>query len=236
MKYTILFLIAAVLFSSCDLTKRRYMPGYSVNWGHKTPKTIVNKEPATASVVTIPVFKPIPIKELSSIPAPVEKWTVPTPLKPIPIVHSKSTTLYHIASNSKESVSTNSTIKKESDTQPQFYTGDEQEDDHAKKSLIFGILALGSPAATFLIMLGIVLSVGGTLAKPVAYSLVIFGLGCFGGLLFAIFAIINGFIAINEINAAPDTYSGKGDAILGIILATLVPIGIAAYILVRYLF
>lgn len=119
-------------------------------------------------------------------------------------------------------------------SQPQFFTGDEQEDDHARKSLIYGILSLASPAATFLIMFGIVLSVGGTLAKPATYAAAIFVLGCAGGLVFALFAIINGFIAIQEINAAPDTYVGKGDAVLGILLAALVPIGLAAYLVIRF--
>ena len=84
-------------------------------------------------------------------------------------------------------------------------------------------------------MLGIVLSVGGTLATPATYALGIFIAGCAGGLLFALFAIISGFIAIKEINAEPDTYNGTGDAVLGIILAALAPMGIAAYLLIRFL-
>lgn len=83
-------------------------------------------------------------------------------------------------------------------------------------------------------MIGIVLSIGGTLASAPTYAIVLFALGCAGGIAFAIVALINGFIAIQEINAAPDTYTGKGDAILGMILAALVPIGLIAYLVVRF--
>jgi len=211
------------------------MPGYSVNWVHKTPKTIATIEPALTRNNIRPELQPIAIKGISTIPSPVEKWTIPARLKPVNSSHSKNINSNHIAANSKLEVPpTVSGPTKVDKGQPQFFTGDEQEDDHAKKSLVFGILSLGCPAATFLIMFGIVLSVGGTLAKPAAYAVAIFALGCAGGLAFALVAIINGFIAIQEINSAPDTYEGKGDAVLGIILAALVPIGIAAYLVIRF--
>jgi hypothetical protein len=234
-RYAILLFTAVVLFSSCNLTKRRYMPGYSVNWGHKNPKKISTKEAVTTRNSILPQLQPIAPKELSIITAPAEKWTVPNRLKPIPVFHTKSISYNHITANSKVTIPIYSGPAKVDKGQPQFFTGDEQEDDHARKSLVYGILSLGLPAIGFLIMLGIVLSVGSTLANPVTYAVIIFIAGCAGGLIFALFAIINGFLAIKEINSEPDTYNGTGDAVLGMILAALVPIGIAAYLLVRFL-
>jgi len=208
------------------------MPGYSVNWGHKAPKTIQANESVIARNTIIPQPEPLEIKQVSTITATSKKWTALAKIKQNNAVQSKKRILNHIASNTKALSSSPTKVEK---GQPQFFTGDEQEDDHARKSLVFGILSLGSPAATFLIMFGIVISVGGTLAKPVAYAAVIFALGCAGGLVFAIVAIINGIIAIREINAEPDTYVGTGDAILGMLLAALVPIGLATYLLLRFL-
>ena len=234
MKYIISFLITVVLLSSCDVTKRRYTSGYSVNWGRKAPKKITAKEPVIARNTIVPQLKPIPTKGISILTTPTKKWTVPAHLKPVNTLQSKNISSNHIAANPKVPIPVVSGPPKVDKGDPQFFTGDEQEDDHAKKSLVFGVLSLASPAATFLIMLGIVLSVGGTLAKPATYALAIFLLGCAGGLAFAIVAIISGFIALQEINAAPDTYVGTGDAILGMILAALIPIGIAAYLMVRF--
>jgi len=47
---SILLLGLVVLLTNCTLTKRKYMPGYSVNWGHKAFVAMVNqKEPVYAS-------------------------------------------------------------------------------------------------------------------------------------------------------------------------------------------
>ena len=210
------------------------MPGYSVNWEHKNKKIKSTKEPVIAHNSILPQLQTIAPKELSVISTPAEKWAVPARLKPLPAFHTKDIVSNHIGVTSKITIPIISSPTKVGG-QPQFFTGDEQEDDHARKSLVFGILSLASPVIGFLIMLGIVLSVGGTLATAATYAIAIFIAGCAGGLLFALFAIINGFLAIKEINAEPDTYNGTGDAVLGIILAALVPLGIAAYLLIRFL-
>lgn len=204
------------------------MHGYSVNWGHKIPQITITKKPVIVHNV-ISSLQSISVKEMSTVNLHDVKWNVTARIKTINSFHSKKINSNRVTSSPMISAPT-----KLEKGQPQFFTGDEQENDHAKKSLVFGILSLASPAVTFLIMFGIVLSVGGTLAKPATYAAVIFALGCAGGLVFAMIAIINGFIAIHEINAAPDTYVGKGDALLGIIFGALVSIGMAAYLLVRF--
>ena len=206
------------------------MPGYSVEWKHKAPATVLNKE----SVLKHHVIEPIVTKGLRTLPTPAVKWTSPA-LKAVNQYHSKNVMLTHIASGAKKPAVTTAIISQNPKGQPHFYTGDEQEDDHARKSLVYGILSLGSPATGFLIMLGIVLSVGSTLANPAGYALAIFIVSCAGGLTFAVLALISGFLAINEINADPDTYSGKGEAITGMVLAIVALLGFVGYIVVRLL-
>lgn len=230
-KHLFLFLIAAALLSSCTLTQRRYTSGYSVNWKHKASKTAIQPPSPIDRTIISAQIQSIPAKELSDITAPTEKWKSPAKLKPINSYHRKNVTSIHIASGSPVISSVNKVDK----GQPHFYTGDEQEDDYARISLIYGILSLCSPAAGFLIMLGIVLSTGLTLAIAPLYSIYIFGAFCALGIAFSVLAILNGFHGINEINSTPDTYDGTGDAVLGILLACLLPIGLAAYLLIRFL-
>lgn len=230
MKYTFLALITLILFSSCTLTQRRYESGYSVNWKHSAPKTIAAKEPVIASNT----IEPIAIKELNTIATPAVKWTLPG-VKQVTVSHTKNIATNHIASVSKEPVIISSPPKQEIKGQPQFFTGDEQEDDYARKSLVDGLLSLGMPAIAFLIMFGIVLSIGGTLATAPVYAIGIMVLGCALGLVFGVSAIINGFHAIKEINAQPDTYTGKGEAITGMALSLILPLAIVAYFLIRFL-
>jgi len=222
------------------------MPGYSVEWRHKTPNPIAivpTREPvmfANNSVSTkqqseTALPEPIIVTGSKNKPTPSMKWASAGQTKQTYTLHNKPTTYISISSNTKAAITTNTAIQQGDKNKPVFFTGDEQEDDYARKSLTDGILALGFPAATFLVMFAIALSVGETLASAPAYAVAIFILGCVAGLFFAVLAFINGFRAINEINGDPDTYSGKGDAILGMILGALAPIGIAVYLLIRYL-
>lgn len=232
MKYIVSIIIAVVLFSSCTLTQRRYTSGYSVNWKHKAPKTVMNKEPVIVQNTIKPSLTTLDRKQPSAITIPAEKLMTPARVIPVELLHSKHTLSNHTISASKDPI-TNATTITQGD-KPRFFTGDEQEDDHASKALTDGILSLGSPAAGFLILVGIVLSIGTTIGAAPGYAFGIFGAFCALGLFFAVMAIIQGFTAINEINASPDTYSGKGDAVLGIILAVLLPLGgLAAYLIFK---
>ena len=245
MKYILTAVIALVLFSSCTLTKRRYMSGYSIEWRHRAPKTIIKRVPDIApangitSIHNTPTLtsEPTPAKGLSKKTTPIVKWRLSSHSKSTTGVHpNNSTSTYSISSSSsKMSTTSVSVILQDDKKKPVFFTGDEQEDDHARKSLVYGILSLAIPAAAFLIMWGIMLSIGGTLAYPLAYTVVIFSVGCAFGLVFAVLAFIQGIAAINEINADPDTYTGKTEAIWGMILAALAPITLAAFLLIRYL-
>jgi hypothetical protein len=245
MKYLFSLILIAFLFSSCDITKRRYMSGYSIEWKQKAPKPNTTKE-SVASVGKIPATAPT----LSAITAGQTIYTKETNKKvalaiadnlpaisnsAIKGLHTNSATYSPKQFNSRGAYEIDTTLQKMSKQHPHFYTGDEEEDEYAHKSLVDGILALASPAAAFLIMLGIALSVGETIATAPAYAVVIFALGCVVGLMFAVFAFINGFQGLNEINAQPDTYTGAGDAVLGMILAALEPLGIIAYFLIRSL-
>jgi hypothetical protein len=242
MKYILPAIIAVVLFSSCTLTKRRYMSGYSIEWRHKAPKTTVESPSPSANTIAsihntvILPSEPMDATELNKKTTSLIKWRLSN-AKPTKAFYSnKKGETYAISSSSRKMTTAPiAAIQQDDKKKPVFFTGDEQEDDYARKSLVCGILSLAIPAIGFLILWGIMLSIGGTLAYPVTYAVVIFAVGCGIGLVFAVLAFINGFTAINEINANPDMYIGKGDAILGMILAALAAITLAAFLLIRYL-
>lgn len=219
------------------------MPGYSVEWGHKTPKSTIAKtnQPTVKPIVkgTQTVSIPsttIAVKKVNSQATSTVKWKLPAAAETSVSLHPQKSELNHIASNSQKSITSTNTVKESVNGKPVFYTGDEEQDDNARKSMVYGILSLGIPAITFLIMLGIALSVGDTLAEAPAYALTIFAIGCLGGIIFGVFAIIDGFIAISEIHAQPDTFSGTGQAVTGIILGAMGAIAAAVYLAIKYIF
>lgn len=239
MKYLLPIILAVILFSSCDITKRRYLPGYSIEWRHKAPKPV----PVIAQKETIkqPAFK-LPAVVLQSAPETREHTAITFPsfkkyiasvfTEQPGTIHHMISTCNRIAISSKTKITPiDTTLKKK----PVFYTGDEQEDDYARKSLIDGILSLAIPAATFLIMFAIALSLGETLANAAGYAVVIFIIGCIIGLFFSVLAFINGFLGINEIDANSDIYTGRGEAVLGMILGGLAVLGAIAYLAIRFL-
>jgi|GEM_PF-2615982 len=218
------------------------MSGYSVEWKHKAPKPTAKKEYiASTSKTPVITYTPPPTVARIVIQKETDKKAAYSLQYNLPVITNsskKDLVIYTLASYPEKPVfATNeidTTIQKTA-KHPHFFTGDEEEDEYAHKSLVDGILALASPAATFLIMLGIAFSVGETIATGPTYAIAIFALGCAAGLVFAIFAFINGFQGLNEISAQPDTYTGAGDAVLGMILAALEPLGIIAYFLIRSL-
>lgn len=141
LKYTFLLLLAVTLFSSCTITQRRYTSGYSIEWKHKTPAVIVNKEATVANNGTSSQIERIPVKQIgSTITSPAEKLTAPK-LKTYNPIHPKNITSSRVASNAKAPISNAVTINQGDKDKPRFYTGDEQEDDHASKAyyLVFSL-------------------------------------------------------------------------------------------------
>ena len=49
MKYKSFLLLALVLLASCSITKRKYLPGYAIDWKHKAPSAQVQDKPKTIS-------------------------------------------------------------------------------------------------------------------------------------------------------------------------------------------
>jgi hypothetical protein len=206
------------------------MPGYSINWIHKVPTTILHKQ---SNVSGQTYLRHLNTNELSPIPLSEDKEEQHTFKKffnPFPHKNNNST---YISTNNKVPLSNSTNLNNDSKDKPHFFTGDEEESDHARKSLKYGLFSLGFPVLGFLILFVIVISTGGVLANPLTYAILLFLAGCVTGLVFAVLAVINGFMAINEINAAPDTYTGKGNAILGIILAAVFALSIIGYFVIR---
>jgi len=221
------------------------MSGYSVEWNHKANKPLAKKESVALAAKTPVIARtPSPIASVQTINKKETDKKITHALSDnIPVLSNsgiKGLRANTVAYFPKKSASTgayeiDTTLQKIAKQHPHFFTGDEEEDEYAHKSLVEGILALAAPAAGFLILLGIALSVGETIATAPEYAVVIFALSCIGGLVFAIFAFVNGFRGLNEISAQPDTYTGAGDAVLGMILAALEPLGIIIYFLIRSL-
>lgn len=216
------------------------MPGYSIEWNHKASKPTVAKE-SFAPVSKIPLIAcaKVPLTRMQTIPTKdINTKVIPAQSGDVALLNTselKGPDIAYHPPKSAYALNDIDTTFKKAPKHPHFYTGDEEEDEYAHKSLVDGILALAIPAAGFLIMLGIVFSVGETIATAPAYAVIIFAISCIVGLVFAIFAFIHGFQGLNEINAQPDTYTGAGDAVLGMILAALEPLGILAYFLLRSL-
>jgi hypothetical protein len=207
------------------------MPGYSVNWTHKTPNTLVQKTPCISGNITgrNTPEKIVP-KGLLFINSPVEN---PEQLK-----HLNNFQYKNIAGNKAPAFATEPksftlSLKPPAKDSTHFFTGDEQEDDNARKSLIFGLLSIGFPIFGYLILFVIVISTGTLLANPVTYAIYIFLASCVTGMVFAILGLIKGFTALSEIYSSPDLYTGKGKATIGIILSAVLILSIAAYFLIH---
>ncbi len=231
----LLIFLAALLFGSCSLTKRRYMSGYSLDWGHKTPKTFANKIPdATRPVIAHNQLVKLPTNKVNQIPENDEKWTAPANINTLKTHVVGKETSNQSLPITKEPVSFAHTVMPIDTNNPHFFTGDEQGDDHARHSLTFGILSLAIPALAYIILFVIAISSGGTFTNPLTYAIIIFLLSLLAGLTFSVLAYIQGLMAIKEINSNPDIYEGKGQAVWGIILASILPVLIATYFIIRH--
>jgi hypothetical protein len=209
------------------------MPGYSVEWGHKAPKTIVRKEPALVHN-TISHSQPVAAKGPNNVSGNSScKEVAVMPLKHASAFHPKNISSNSIESSTKKIMSLAPNVAQSDTTHLQFFTGDEQLDDHARKSLIYGLFAWGFAILGYLVLFVIVVSTGASLASPVTYAIVIFLIGCAIGIVFAVLALIQGITALNEINSQSDLYYGKGDAFGGMALAIALPALLLVYFLLK---
>ena len=234
MRNLLLIFLAAVLLSSCSLTKRKYLPGYSLNWGHKAPKTVATKEaiPANHNISPIQPQK-ITTKELHKPPSPKSSFTSEVKTNFSTTFRAANKIANHLIPLSKEPISFAHTVMPSDTANPKFFTGDEQEDDHSRRSLTYGILSAAIPAFTYIVLYVIALSSGGAFTTSLTIAVGVFLIGVLIGLLFSVLTYIQGIKAIKEINESPDIYTGKGEAIWGMVLASILPILMIVYLIIK---
>jgi len=212
-KYIFLVIITLFLLTSCSITKRRYLPGYSVDWGHKPPKTVIDKRPLIAHNVTNLQLEPIAQKGLGNIPmAFSNECEVPAHLIFINTFLFNKIASNHAGFNTKEPLSfpPNKKIGLP-DGVPGHGQTDKEVCKQANRSITFGILSIIVPIVILLASVG--------------NGFEVFGLGLIGILLaciiFFTLAIINGIVALIKIHKNSEKYAGTGKAIVGMILACL---------------
>lgn len=204
------FFLTGVLLlwlSSCTVTNRKYMPGYSVNWVYNKKAPVTNDMPlaktqvAENSVPNVMTAKVQPEKQLSIVA--VNK--VPEQVR-VMNKNKVGNALPKVSFTVANDLPTDS-VKHQAKNLP--------EQINATRSLIFGVLNLAVPFIT--ILLTPILFPGIGFGGIVVIGLLLV-LAC---ILFSIFGMVNGIKAINAIQKEPDKYSGMGDAITGLSLSSI---------------
>lgn len=209
MKATQAFFLTGVLLlwlSSCTVTNRKYMPGYSVNWVYNKKASVTNDMPlaktpvAENSMPNVMTAKVQPEKQLSivavnKIPEQVQVMNKNKVVSALPKVS------FTVAND----LPTDSVKHKAKNLPEQI---------NATRSLTFGVLNLAVPFASVILVSILFPNIG--FGVLVLYLFLI--LAC---ILFSIFGIVNGIKAINAIQKEPNKYSGMGDAITGLSLSSI---------------
>ncbi len=203
-------LLGLVIFSSCTLMKRKYLPGYTVQWKGKN----------TAAHFPA-VKKSLPVERLNK--------TAATPLSPInientsntvkPVIQEKNVTLTEKNTRSheayREPAFPTDTLKKATDTSSATLPMEP----NAAKSAHKGWLAVLMGGLSVLMLLaGPSLGSGTALFMLTFTVFILLGLLC---LMFAIDAINFAIKAVRHISKEPGKYSGLGSAILALILGII---------------
>lgn len=221
MKYKLIPLLLLLMLASCTITKRRYMPGYSLNWNHKTSKSIASCNPQIVHISNqgFHASPPAPIEH--GIPLFSEKNISPhkhsqqshynntATISPVTVIETKKFNITPTAlqpSIPDHGLNNQKVVCKE-----------------AKTSLRFGILTWTVPAALIFLgfLIGYANSDGGL--NSFAYLIVIpfVGLGALFALISLIITLTSGATALTKIKKYPDQYTGKWKAIIGILLVTV---------------
>ncbi len=210
------------------------MPGYALNWAHKTPRTYINKTPVLSKQQTIYTQQDkISAKESPKLPNISDKFAVPSKTNSLNALQIKKPSLPSVSVTNEPLLYTPTVLPGDTNNL-HFFTGDEQGDDHARYSLTFGILSIAIPALMYMILFVIAISSGGSFTTSLTIAIILFLLGILAGLFFSVMAYIQGNKAIKEINADPDIYEGKGKAIWGMILASILPVLLVVYLIIKH--
>ncbi len=225
MRNLYLVLISVILLQSCTITKRKYMPGYSVNWDSKAPKRIVNKNPfASRNNVNNHRISTIAVKPFSIVSQ--------NPLNNAPSLQYKIPNVYNstkefkstrVVSNSKE-VFIQQPVPAGNVSEEEARHRDSQKEvcKQSKVSMHSGMYSITTTLVSTVLwlMLLVIKNTGGVWASAGLASGVLFGGMITGGAL-GILAIVFGIIAIHKINKDADVLTGKSKAVTGMVFATI---------------
>lgn len=236
MKYVYLAVISLILLQSCSLTQRRYLPGFSVNWNHRAPKTCVNKNTKLARNYTNHYrTTSIAAKPLSiATENPLDNFVIPYPLKTTPVFQPKITHTNHTLTTSNEPLLSSQKLSTDLSIDPPTHENPTKEVcQQAKVSQHTGMLSLTLTLFLFAVglMLIVVKNSGGLWATSNLTSAVFIGGAAMGGVL-GLIAIIFGIVALHKIHMEQALYSGTGKAVTGIVFACIL-FGILALIFIK---
>lgn len=215
------------MFTSCSVTKRRYTGGYSVSWRQAPPKVLVEKE--SVIIKSSISHKNIEKLSLKDVSVATESTSDKRVLfhhvnKATPLFSHKNAIYRNISVNGDGDPVVNSN-KNKGDEAPSYVRDNyfRKVCSQSKTSLSTGIFSL--TVTLFSLTLGLSLialkasSVGFWATSDLAGPVMV--IGSFSGGVLGIIAMVFGIIALHKINAAEEKYTGKDNAITGIVFASI---------------
>lgn len=223
MRYLYLALISAILFESCSVTKRRYLPGFSVNWNHKAPNTVTPKNLFTSKVATNRnSIKTIVTKQLTiAVTSPLNNFKLKNGFVNFPFYHSNKIRAGRVFQSKSEPVISQSNGESPANAPSNDGSGKET-CKQSKVSMHSGMYALTLTLSSTVIwlMLIVLKNIGMAWATASLAGAVLIGGVVSGGSL-GVLAIVFGVIALHKINKDKELLTGKKKAVTGIVFATI---------------
>lgn len=226
MKPALLPILLMLLLASCTITKRRYLPGYTINWRHTAPKLIGGMQAQSIHIAKQGAY----LSQSGSARKDSSHFQQSMQSDYYTDAHPDERFGQASFVNIKKArslVTVLPTTRAEKPTHADSLKNTPEICRDANTSLTLGILAWLIPLA--LILLAAIsaasMSAGG---DSMAFFLVIFA-GVIGGFIFiilGILALIFGGTALAKINEHPDKYSGKLRATIGILLVAIPIVGL----------
>jgi hypothetical protein len=230
MKHGYFLLIVVILFTSCSITKRRYLPGFNMEWSHNSPGVILKNSSVLSHPKKIGLTKHIVDSGIHSINKDfIENGVVGPNLKKPEFIGLKNQISNHVARNFIEpELSLKNTTVYFPDTNTKEV--DKVVCKQARASLILGLVGLTTAFFGVAVGLGLIIlkNTGGYWATLNLTVPVILGGAAIGAVL-GILAIIFAISAYHKIHNERYKYYGKKKAAGGIIMAVILFLLIAFF-------
>lgn len=256
MKFKLFAIVVLVLVSSCTITKRRYMPRYWVNLGHKMPKTKIPAETNRSKYISdnsgrrgneSDVIKNSNRLESDSFSIYSEYKNV----KDLTINHDNKV-LFNQRWNIPMDPFLTGKLTDRGDTPTRHNEYVQVPPKAAKRSLRFGILSLVVPI--IVVLIGYVIGSGadqssgvnnpnspnyeqeGCLTTGEIIILIFAFFASLAAIVLCILAVVHGIVALNKIKKEPEKYTGKGKALTGLLLGLWPVFATIIVLLIQFVF